>query len=200
MFLPLFYSFVEFSPVDIILLQDPPVHHGFLPFFAGNTAFPPPVPKPRVACYVSLGFCKKHSLLPTFIPQTDHIMFLDIFTPEGFFEFSAPKFRIGNVYSRSLAQPPSHTVCPAMALANHDLPYLVADDFNIHNPPSDPLLVISCTEERASAPYFDQAMDQGYTLLNTPSVFTRYPLSGGQRPSVIDLAFTNPLMFPAFRS
>ena len=127
-------------------------------------------------------------------------MFLDIFTPEGFFGLSTSKFRIGNVYSRSVTQPPIHTVSPAMALTNHNFPYLVAGDFNIHNPASDPLRIISCTEERASAPYFAQATEPGYTLLNTPCVFTRYPLSGEQRPSGIELAFGNPLMFPAFRS
>ena len=199
-FLSLFNSFVEFSPVDIVLLQDLPVYHGSLPSFAGFKAFAPPVPKPRVACYVALGFCRKYTLLPAFVPQMDDVMFLDIFTPEGFFDFSATKFRIGNVYSRSLAQPPTHTVTPATALADYDFPYLVAGDFNIHNPASGPLRVISCTEERALAPYFDQATDLEYTLLNTPGVFTCYPLSGEQRPSVIDLAFANPLMFPAFRS
>ena len=126
-------------------------------------------------------------------------MFLDIFTPEGFFDFSASKFRIGNFYSRSLAQPPTHTVSPATALVNYDFSYLVAGDFNIHNLGSDPLRVISCMEERTSAPYFDQATDLGYTLLNTPGIFTHYLLSGEQRPSVIDLAFADPHMFLAFR-
>ena len=125
-------------------------------------------------------------------------MFLDIFTPEGCFDFSASKFRIGNVYSCSLAQPPTHTVSPATALANHDFPYLAAGDFNINNPVSDPLHVISSTEERTSVPYCDQATDLRYTLLNTLGVFTCYPLAGKQRLSVIDLAFANPHMFPAF--
>ena len=128
------------------------------------------------------------------------LCFLIFLRRKAFFGLSTPKFRIGNVYSRSLTQPPIHTVSPAGAPKNHDFPYLVAGDFNIHNPATDPLRVISCTEERASAPYFDQATELGYTLLNTPGVFTRYPLSGEQRPSVIDLAFANPLMFPAFKS
>ena len=72
-----------------------------------------------------------------------------------------------------------------MAPANHDFPYVVAGDFNIHNPASDPLCVILAMEEQTSARYFEQATDLGCTLLNTPGVFSRYPLSGGQRPSVI---------------
>ena len=80
-FLSVFNFFVEFSPVDIVLLQDPPVYLGSLQSFAGFNTFAPPVPKPRVACYVALGCCRKYSLLPAFIPQTDDVMFLDIFTP-----------------------------------------------------------------------------------------------------------------------
>ena len=45
-FLSLFNSFVEISPVDIVLLQDPPVYHGCLASFAGFKAFAPPVSKP----------------------------------------------------------------------------------------------------------------------------------------------------------
>ena len=199
-FLSWFNSFVEFSTVDIVLLQDPPVYHGSLPSFVGIKAFAPPVFKGGVACYVALGFCKKYSLLPAFIPRTDDVLFLDIFTLNGFLDISALKFRIENVYSHSLTQPPSNTVPPATALADHDFPYQVVGDFNIHNPASDPLRVISCAEEQASAPYFDQVPDLGYILLNTSVVLTSYPVSGGQRPSVIDLACANPLMFPAFRS
>ena len=52
-FLSLFNSFVDFSPIDIVLLQDLRVYHGSLPSFAGFKAFAPPVPKPRVGCYVA---------------------------------------------------------------------------------------------------------------------------------------------------
>ena len=56
------------------------------------------------------------------------------------------------------------------------------------------------SEEKASAPYFNRATDLAYSLLNTPGVYTRFPLSGTFRPSVIDLAFANPLIRPAFQS
>ena len=39
-----------------------------------------------------------------------------------------------------------------------------------------------------------------YSLLNTPGVYTRFPLSGTFRPSAIDLSFANPLIRPAFLS
>lgn len=149
---------------------------------------------------MALGFCKRYSLLPVFIPQTDDVRFIDVFTPGGFFDFSATNFRIGNIYSRSLTQPPTHMILLATALTDYDFPYLVVGDFNIHNPASDPLRLISSTKATVFAPYFDQAAHLGSTLLNTPGVFTRYPLSGEQMPSVIDLAFANPFMFPAFKS
>ena len=60
--------------------------------------------------------------------------------------------------------------------------------------------VISCSQEKASTPYFNRATDLAYSLLNTPGVYTRFPLSGSSRPSDIDLVFANPLIRPAFRS
>ena len=86
------------------------------------------------------------------------------------------------------------------ALPDVDFACLAAGDFNIHNHAVDPLRVISCAEEKASTPYFNQAADLAYFLLNTPGVYTRFPLSCSIRPSAIELAYTNPLMRPAFRS
>ena len=104
-----------------------------------------------------------------------------------------------NVYSRSL---PGSTmsVGPSDALTDVDFPCLVAGDFNIHNPAADPLRVSSRSEENTSAPYFNRASDLAYSLLNTPGVYTRFPLSGTFRPIAIDLAFANPLIRPAFQS
>ena len=60
--------------------------------------------------------------------------------------------------------------------------------------------VILCCEEIASTAYFDRATNLAYSLLNTPRVYTRFPLSGSFRPSLIDLGFANPLIRPAFLS
>jgi len=40
----------------------------------------------------------------------------------------------------------------------------------------------------------------GYTLLNTPGIYTRFPFTGTHRPSAIDLAFANPHIISAFHS
>ena len=62
----LFSSFPEGSPVDIVLLQDPPSSKGFLPSFIGFKSFAPPVARPRVACYVSQKFLQRFAIVPFF--------------------------------------------------------------------------------------------------------------------------------------
>ena len=117
----------------------------------------------------------------------------------AFFCTGSTKFRLTKVYSRSL---PGSTKSVDLRTALPDVPFpcLAARDFNIHNHAADPLRVISRSEEKASAPYFNWATDLAYSLLNTPGVYTRFPLSGSFRPSAIDLAFANPLIRPAFHS
>lgn len=72
--LSLFSSFVESSPLDIVLLQDPTVYYGSLLSYAGVKSFFPPVPKLRKACLISLSFCKRYALLPSFDPYSDDVM------------------------------------------------------------------------------------------------------------------------------
>jgi len=198
-FLSLFSSLAEGPPPDMVLLRDPLSSKEFLPGFSRFKSFAPPVARPRVACYISQNFLRNLAVLPFFPPQTDDFMTLDVFTPQGCFSTHSPCFTIGKPYARPL--PPSpHSVSPESSLLDFEHPYLVAGDFNIHNAATDPSRILSSKEERESAPYFDQASDLGFTLLNVPGVHTWFPFSGTHRPSPIDLAFANPHMFPAFRS
>jgi len=89
---------------------------------------------------------------------------------------------------------------PRDCLCDLEYLYLVAGDFNIQNAATDPSTLLSAKEEKESAPYFGLATDLGFTLLNTPGIYTQFPLTGTHRPSVIDLGFVNPHMFPTFRS
>ena len=75
---------------------------------------------------------------------------------------------------------------------------MVAGDFNVHNPATNPSQVFSYSEELASASFHDQASDLDFRLLNTLGVYTCFPLSGSQSLGVIDLAFTNSQMSFAF--
>jgi len=126
-------------------------------------------------------------------------MAVDVFNPQGCFGTNFPRLSIGNTYAILLPVHP-HSVSPESALHDLGYPYLVAGDFNIHNAASDPSRLLSTKEEKESAPYFDRATDLGFSHLNTPGIYTRFPLTGTHRPSAIDLAFANPDMCPAFRS
>ena len=126
-------------------------------------------------------------------------MTVEVSTPQGCFGTNFLRFTIGNVYARPLPPFP-HSVSPESSLLDLNHPYLVAGDFNIHNAATNPSRLLSSREEKESAPYFDRVSDLGFTHLNTPGIYTRFPFSGTHRPSTIYLAFTNPHMFSAFRS
>jgi len=140
----------------MVLLQDPPSSKGFLPGFSGFKSFAPPVGKPRVACYISTDFLRRFAVLPSFPPETDDFMSLEVSTPQGCFGASSSHFTIGNAYARPLTPFP-HSVSPESSLLDLDHPYLVAGDFNIHNAATDPSRLLSSKEEKESAPYFDRA-------------------------------------------
>jgi len=55
-------------------------------------------------------------------------------------------------------------------------------------------------EISSSTPYFEKAAESGFALLNPPGEYTRFPLVGKARPSVIDLAFANPPLLPLGKS
>jgi len=199
-FLSLFSSLTE-GPcrVYIVLLQDRPSSKGFLPSFHGFKSFAPPIARPRVACYVSQSFLHHFAVLPFFPPERDDFMALDVYTPKGCFGLKYPRFRIGNSYARPLPPAP-HSVSPEISLPPLELPYLVAGEFNIHNPASDPSRLLSSKEEKESGQYLNQARDLGFPLLNTPGIYTRFPFKGTHRPSAINLAFANPYIFSTFDS
>jgi len=52
----------------------------------------------------------------------------------------------------------------------------------------------------SSTPYFEKPADSGFTLLNPPGEYKRFPLVGKARPSVIDLEFANLPLLPLVRS
>jgi len=68
---------------------------------------------------------------------------------------------------------------------------VILGDCNLHHPLADPGRSLSEREFIISTRYFDAAFDVPYHLLNTPGVYTRFPLDIISRPSVLDLAFAN---------
>ena len=200
-FLSLFGSFTQLAhPLFIVALQDPPVYRGKLPSFNLYTVFSPPATggcKPRVAFYAYNSFMASVSLLPRFFGRGD-VMALDLFTPDGFFNPSTTGFTIINSYSTKGRSNNTRSVPPDVIFPSSPLPTLTLGDLNIHHPTADPLRTFKEDEIATSTPYFDRATDLGFSLLNTPGVFTRFSMSLIGRPGVLDLAFACPLLAPYF--
>ena len=198
-FLSLFRSFTQLAiPPSIVALQDPPVYRGKLPSFNLFTVFSPPTTggcKPRVAFYVYSSFLSTVSLLPGLFGRGD-VMALDLFTPDGFFNPSTTGFTIINSYSTKGRSNNTRSVPPDLIFPTSPLPTLTLGDLNIHHPTSDHLRVFKEDEIATSCPYFDRVTDLGFSLLNTPGVFTRFSMALVGRPGVLDLAFAWPLLSP----
>jgi len=200
-FLSVFGSFPQLThPPSIVALQDPPVYRGTLPSFTLFTVFSPPTTsgcKPRVPFYVYSSFLSTVSLLPRFFGRGDD-MALDLFTPDCCFNPSTTGFTIINSYSTKGRSNNTRSVPPELIFPSSPLPTLTRGDLNMHHSTADPLRTIKEDEIASSAPYLDRAMDQGFSLLNTPGVFTQFSMSLIGRPSVLDLAFACPVLAPYF--
>jgi len=199
-FLSLFESFKEATTyLSIVLLQDPPVNKAHLPSFNGFKSFFPPIRKPRVAVYVHMSFLSNYKVLPRF-KEVDDVLALDISSDEPLFGTHFHSFRIINAYSTNTINHRVHSVSPDTLFPDLGFPLLVLGDLNIYNPLSDPLRHFSYQEISSSTPYFEKAAELGFALLNPPGEYTRFPLLGKARPSVIDLAFANPFLLPLVKS
>lgn len=135
-------------------------------------------------------------MLASFPPGAEDFKALDVFTLRGCFGFSFPHFRIGNVYPR-LHGPLAHLVFPETSLPFLDFRYLVAGDFNIHNPAANPFRILPAKEEKETTSYFQQVSELCFSLLNIPSIYTRFPFTASHRSSTIDLYFANTYLFRA---
>jgi len=125
-------------------------------------------------------------------------MALDLFTLDGFFNPSTTGFSIVNSYSTKGRLNNTRSVPPDLIFPASPLPTVTLGDLHIHHPTADPLRVFKEDELATSMPYFDSAMELGFTLLNTPCVFTRFSMSLIGRPGVLDLAFACYLLAPYF--
>ena len=152
-----------------------------------------------MAAYVHVSCLALFSVLPRF-REVDDILTLDISSLEPLFGTNFHSFRLINAYSTNTRDHRVHSVFPETLFPTLYVPLLVVGDLNIHNPLSDPLPSCSPREIGYSTPYFEKAAEAGFALLNQPGEYTRFPLVGKAHPSVIDLAFANPLPLPMFKS
>ena len=198
MFLSLMSSLSSLPTTPMIVaLQDPPVRNGKLPTFSSWKCFHPPYKRPRVAFFVHPHLIASTSILPVPSPF-DSLFSLDIFTPSALFDFFFSRFRVTNAYSTHQRSPPYRTLAPLDLFPSLPFPLLVLGDFNIHHPFSDPLRAHGPREMSVSHPYFSLASERGFPLLNQPGVYTYFPFTHSSRPSVLDLAFSNSSLVPAF--
>jgi len=152
-----------------------------------------------VAAYIHMSFLSNYTVLPRF-RGVDDVLALDISSNEPLFGTAFHSFRIINAYSTNTADHRVHSVSPEVLFPDLGFPLLVLGDLNIDNLLSDPLRHFSHREISSSTPYFEKAAESGFALLNPPGEFTRFPLVGKARPSVIDLAFANPHLLPLVKS
>jgi len=195
-------------PLLFFLLCTPLILFAFRILLFGALAFlslvglspfaPPHSPdsKPKVAFYVSTCCLSYAMVLPRFVDRP-HVAALDLFGVD-LFGGSFTQFRILNLYNLWSQRSSVRTVPPDLSFPDDGFPLLVVGDFNIHHPLADPLRSYSCRDLAASFPYFSRTADLGFELLNLPGVFTRFPWDSATRPSVIDLSFPSPLLFPFF--
>jgi len=172
----------------------------FLSLVVLSPVAPPNSPGSRlkVAFHVSSAFLSYATVLPRFFDRPD-VAALDLFGVD-LFGGSFTQLRILNLYNLCSQHSSASTVSPDLSFPDDGFPLLVVGDFNIHHPLAEPLRAYSRRDLAASFPYFSRTAELGFELLNLPGVFTRFPWDSATRPSVIDLSFASPLLFPFFYS
>jgi len=152
-----------------------------------------------VAAYVHISFLSNYTVLPRF-NGVDDVLALDVSSNEPLFNTDFHSFRVINAYSTNTADHRVHSVSSEVLFPDLGFPLLGLGDLNIHNPLSDPLRHFSSREISSSSPYVEKAAESGFALLNPPGEYTRFPLVGTARPSVIDLSFANAPLLPLVKS
>src|SRR5437879_5612471 len=202
-FLSLFNTLESCHPTPhSVAIQDPPVWNSRLPSFRMFKAFHPPATlrnRPRVATYIHQDLLQSSSVLPCLLGRLD-TMAIDIHSQQGLFGSNHKIFWLYNSYSVNGTSCSSRTLSPQDLLPPHSFPTITLGDFNLHHPLPDPLRELSSQDISISGPYFDRASDLGYSLLNVPGTFTRFPFDSSSRPGVLDISFANLAAAPFFQS
>jgi len=161
-----------------------------------------PAPIPNLLSIIQhncLGSCdiflSSYSVLPRF-KGVDDVLALDISSQKPLFGTNFYSIRIINAYWSNARDHQVHSVPPETLFPSLKVPLLVVGDLNIHNALSDRMRSVSPRETVSSTPYFETAAEAGFALLNAPGEYTRFPLTGKARPSVLDLSFANPHLMP----
>ena len=183
---------------SFVLIQEPPLVCGIVTSFSGFMCFHCPLSlgRLRVATYVDTTVAR--GLEVSSAPATSPLLMeVVLSSPSGICTPSQKALRIINIYN-----PPRAAASTAPRFTPSDIFPLgtaatqVAGDFNLHHCATDPTRAVSWKEYLTSDPFFSMADQQGFSLLNTPGVYTRFPLSGVGRLSVLDLVFASVSLLP----
>ena len=187
---------------SFVLIQDPPVTRGLTPLINGYRCFTPPpqTGKPRVATYVLSSIDKFFCVFSATMTRSD-VLEVMVAADNPLFSTAIRSFRLVNVYRHPRGSSlPGAPLTPDNIFSPSPVATLVAGDFNLHHPSSDPSRTISDRDFCESEPFFSLAAERGFSLLNTPGVYTRFPFNLETRPAVLDLAFASSGLMPFISS
>jgi hypothetical protein len=133
-----------------------------------------------VVTYINNNLLKSSSFIIN-PPRSSNILSITIYIQDQLFQ-------IGNIYNTPWN---SSALTPEETFIFSTFQTLVIGDFNLHSPQDDPLRHFHHADICRSEPFFDHALDRGFSLLNTPGSHTYFPHSSSRRSSTLDLAFAN---------
>ena len=129
------------------------------------------------------------------VPMEEDVLYLRIFAKEGRLVGNGRSLGLVNVYNRVVDG--GNTVSLETAFVETNEPTLVVGDMNCHTAFTDPLRELGHGERRRGELYMRTAALNGYNILNTPGVYTRFPDNPElHRPSVLDYTLANAALLP----
>ena len=144
------------------------------------------------------AFAERVSFVPVFFDRGD-LCGISLTFPSSGFRHYFSSLSIYNIYNRHLTRH-TRSISPFAAFPRSTFPSLVLGDFNIHHPSCDPDRTFLSPDLILSEPYFEQASESGYVLLNTTGSYTRLASHNNERSGAIDLAFANNALLPFIQS
>ena len=121
-------------------------------------------------------------------------MYWRIFTKEGKLVGESKSAGIVNAYKRRTEE--GNSVQAESLFRETNKPTIIVGDLNLHTSLTDPMRVLLSSARKNGETYMRRAALSGYTILNTPGIYTRFPDNVMlHRPSIINYSIANAAMF-----
>jgi len=190
-FITLFHV-VKNHDISFVCVQDPPLYKGDPLKAQGYECIFQKTEKVRVCTYISLRVVREISCV--ILPCIDDVLYLRIFAKEGKRVGQSRSVSVVNAYNRRTEE--GNSILAESLFRQTNDPTIIVGDLNVHRSLTDPMRILSSSERRTGKTYMRTAALCGYTILNTPGIYTRFPdnvmLHG---PSVIHYSCANAAMF-----